>query len=114
MGAKRLLRAIIYDTIFPDHPNCVRVEIEFREGYPDAISGIIHKDCMPAFRTAAHAEELLEFVECVAAGMGNLPLDRIGPDGVHGINDGKQRAIYLERFVANARAVVAKCKESCS
>lgn len=47
--------------------------------------------------------ELERFVDGVAAGMGNLPLDQIGPDGVHGPGDGKARAIYLESFVKRAR-----------
>lgn len=52
--------------------------------------------------------ELVEALERIAAGMGNLPLDQMGEAGVHGINDGKQRAIYLEDYVRTARSVLAK------
>ena len=39
----------------------------------------------------------------IASGMGNLSLEQIGPKGVIGPNDGKQRAIYLEAFIKIAR-----------
>lgn len=55
-------------------------------------------------------DDLQALCETVAAGMGNLPLEEIGATGVHGINDGKARAIYLERFVAMARNILAKAE----
>lgn len=62
-------------------------------------------------RAVAHYAELVAFVRDVAGGMGNLPLSEIGPAGVHGPNDGKARAIYLERFVASARALLFMTEE---
>lgn len=59
-------------------------------------------NCLPA---------LVAALEEIAMGMGNLALDQMGPSGVHGINDGKQRAIYLERFVGAAREVLALVKK---
>lgn len=59
-------------------------------------------------RLIASAPDLLRVVEAVAQGMGNLPLDQIGDAGVHGINDGKSRAIYLEGFVDMARKTLTK------
>ena len=50
---------------------------------------------------------LLAALKHIASGMGNLSLDEMGPKGVHGINDGKQRAIYLEEFVKQAREALA-------
>lgn len=54
--------------------------------------------------------ELLKTIEYIAAGMGNLSLEEMGDKGVHGIRDGKARAIYLEQYVGMARAVLAKVK----
>lgn len=63
-----------------------------------------------ALIAAARAEqaELVAALQTIAQGMGNLPLDQMGPAGVHGINDGKQRAIYLEHYVGLARDLLAK------
>jgi hypothetical protein len=52
--------------------------------------------------------ELARTLQYIAGGMGNMALEQIGIAGVHGINDGKQRAIYLEDFVTAARAALTK------
>lgn len=52
--------------------------------------------------------EMREALQEIAMGMGNLSLEQIGDKGVHGINDGKMRGIYLERFVRVSRAALAK------
>lgn len=52
--------------------------------------------------------KLLAACQSVASGIGNLPLEELGPSGVHGINDGKQRAIYLEAFVRICRDAIAE------
>lgn len=46
----------------------------------------------------------------IAQGMGNLPLNDHGPAGVGGINDGRQRAIYLQNYVGAARAALDSAK----
>jgi hypothetical protein len=58
--------------------------------------------------TPAPLAEVVEALKEIAAGMGNLSLDQMGPNGVSGINDGRQRAIYLERFVSLARAALSR------
>ncbi len=54
----------------------------------------------------SNEKRLLSLVRYIAAGMGNLPLKQHGAEGVHGINDGKMRAIYLENFVTQARQLL--------
>jgi hypothetical protein len=53
-----------------------------------------------------------EALQAIAAGMGNLSLEQIGDKGVHGINDGKQRAICLEAAVKMARDALATPTDS--
>ncbi len=55
-----------------------------------------------------HAEKLETALRAIAEGMGNLSLEQMGDAGVHGINDGKQRAIYLETYVRIAREALAE------
>jgi hypothetical protein len=59
-------------------------------------------------RKLALFDKLLAAMTEIASGMGNLPIEEIGPSGVHGIHDGKERAIYL-RFVSLARATIKDC-----
>ena len=59
-------------------------------------------------RLIAAAPEMYAALKQIAAGMGNLSLEMIGPEGVSGPNDGKARAIYLEDFVKLAREVVGR------
>ncbi len=56
-------------------------------------------------------DHALGALKVIAAGMGNLTLDEMGPDGVRGINDGRSRAIYLEAFVKLARETLAELQK---
>lgn len=51
---------------------------------------------------AEYVKRMHEALAAIAAGMGNLSLEQIETD-VNGINDGKQRSIYLAAFIKIAR-----------
>lgn len=60
---------------------------------------------------SAKLSDPLAALKAIAAGMGNLSLEQMGPDGVSGPNDGKARALYLQTFVRLARETVAKAEQ---